>query len=75
VEAEIGLFGVSLPTVPKSKPLWGRTVRQRTWVDPISARISLKISAADRGKTCKSKVLEGNAKSTCGFIDWKVGGL
>lgn len=80
VETENGLCSVSLPTAHSSQrqaSLRKSSLTKETGFDPVSAQISVKLSAADRGKTRKTEAREENAKSTCGLIDWGggLGGL
>jgi len=80
VETENGLCSVSFPTARSSQrqaSLGKNCLTKDTGVDPVSAQISVKLSAADRGKTYKTEAQGENAKSTCGLIDWGggVGGL
>lgn len=60
------------PQLPKAS-FTGEKLTKDTGVDPVSAQISVKLSATDRGKTCRTEVQEENVKSTCGLIDWGCG--
>lgn len=67
VETENGFCSVSLPTAHSSQrqdSLGKSCLTKDTGVDPVSAQISVKLSAADRGKTCNTEAQERNAKST-----------